>query len=82
MHIGDGAIVGINSVVGSDVGPYTIVAGNPARPIGKRLDDELIEILLELKWWDFSPERINELMPILSSSDKDFLKTELKKLLS
>ncbi|MCF0168591.1 MAG: CatB-related O-acetyltransferase, partial [Bacteroidales bacterium] len=30
VHIGDGAIVGANSVVGSDVEPYTIVAGNPA----------------------------------------------------
>ena len=31
VHVGDGAIIGANSVVGSDVGPYTIVVGNPAK---------------------------------------------------
>lgn len=82
VHIGDGAIIGINSVVGNNIEPYTIAAGNPAKPIGKRLDDELIEILLELKWWDFPPEKIDKLMPIFSSSDKDYLKVELRKLLA
>ena len=41
VHIGDGAIIGANSVVGSDVEPYTIVVGNPARTLRKRFDDEL-----------------------------------------
>ena len=40
VHIGDGAIIGLNSVVGGDVPPYTIVAGNPAKEIRKRFDDE------------------------------------------
>jgi virginiamycin A acetyltransferase len=38
VHIGDGAIVGANSVVGSDVGPYTIVVGKPAKPVRKRFE--------------------------------------------
>lgn len=46
-HIGDGAIIGTESVVGSDVESYTIVAGNPAKPIRKRFDEELISLLLE-----------------------------------
>ena len=33
VHIGDGAIIGANSIVGSDVDPYTIVVGNPAKPL-------------------------------------------------
>ena len=37
VHIGDGAIIGANSVVGSDVPPYTKVVGNPARAIQKTL---------------------------------------------
>jgi virginiamycin A acetyltransferase len=45
VHIGNGAIIGLNSVVGCDVERYTIVAGNPARPIRKRFDDELIGLL-------------------------------------
>ncbi len=31
VRIGDGAIIGANAVVGSDVEPYTVVVGNPAQ---------------------------------------------------
>ena len=52
VHIGDGAIIRLGSIVGHDVAPYTIVAGNPARPIRKRFDAEMIDLLLKLQWWD------------------------------
>ena len=81
VHIGDGAIIGANSVVGSDVEPYTIVAGNPARIIRKRFDDELIEIMEKLKWWDKSIEEINNLIPLLTSSDLKKVKEILLKLI-
>lgn len=71
VHIGSGAIIGANSVVGSDVSPYTIVVGNPSRPVRKRFDDELIEMLLEWKWWDRSIDEINRLIPILTSGRPD-----------
>lgn len=80
VHIGDGAIIGANSVIGSDVAPYTIVVGNPARPIRKRFDDELIYIMEKLKWWDKSIEEINNLIPLLTSSDLEKVKQELLKL--
>ena len=67
--VGDGAIIGANSVVGGKVAPYTIVAGNPARIIRKRFDDQLIALLLEFKWWDRSIDEINSLIPILTSGD-------------
>ena len=79
VHIGDGAIIGANSVVGSFVEPYTIVAGNPAKKIRKRFDDELIELLEKFKWWDKDVEEINSLIPILTSSDLETVKAELKK---
>ena len=69
VHIGDGAIIGANSVVGSDVEPYTIIAGNPAKPIRKRFDDELISLMLKWKWWDKTIEEIDALIPVLTSSD-------------
>ena len=78
VHIGDGVIIGANSVVGSNVEPYTIVAGNPARAIRKRFDDELIGYLLAFKWWDKSIEEINGLIPILTSSDLESVKEELR----
>ena len=80
VHIGDGAIIGANSVIGSDVDSYTIVVGNPARPIRKRFDEELIDIMEKLKWWDKSIEEINSLIPLLTSSDLDKVKKELSKL--
>ena len=49
VKIGDGAIVGANSVVTKDVKPYTIVAGNPARLIRKRYSDKIIKHLLKIK---------------------------------
>ena len=82
VHIGDGAIIGLNSVVGSDVAPYTIVAGNPAKVIRKRFDNQLIKLLLKLKWWDKSVKEINDLIPILTDNNlaevKKFLKNYLK----
>lgn len=78
VHIGDGAIIGANSVVGSDVEAYTIVAGNPARLIRKRFDDELTSLLLKYKWWDQSIEDIQELIPIITNRDLEFVKEFLK----
>ena len=82
VHIGDGAIIGLNSVVGSHVPPYTIVVGNPAKPIRKRFDDELIALLLQLKWWDKSIEEIRQLIPILTNCHLDEVKAAIKQLLS
>ncbi len=78
IHIGDGAIIGANSVVGSDVAPYTIVAGNPSRALKKRFDDELIDLMLDFRWWDKSIEEINQLIPILTCSDLEKVRAELK----
>ena len=80
IQIGDGAIIGANSVVGSNVAPYTIVVGNPARVVKKRFDEELISLLLRLKWWDKSIDTINSLIPILTNSNLDFVREEIRKL--
>ena len=77
VHIGDGAIIGANSMVGSDVSPYTIVAGNPATEIRKRFDDELIQLLLDFKWWNKSVEEINQLIPLLTCGNLEKVKAEI-----
>lgn len=79
VHIGDGAIIGANSVVGSDVEPYTVAVGNPAKPIRKRFDDELISLLLEWKWWDKPIDEINSLIPILTDGRLDTVKENIRK---
>ena len=82
VHIWDWAIIWAKSVVSKNVEPYTIVAWNPIKIIRKRFDDELIEILEKLQWWDKSTDEINSLIPILTSSDLDDVKLELKKLIN
>jgi len=58
--IGDGAVVAAGSVVTKNVEPYSIVAGNPAKTIRKRFEDEEIEKLLAIRWWDKDKQWINE----------------------
>lgn len=78
IKIGDGAIIATNSTVTKDVEPYTIVGGNPAKPIRKRFTDKQIEVLLKLKWWDWDIKRITRSVQVLSGNNID----ELSKLLN
>ena len=80
VHIGDGAIIGANSVVASDVEPYTVVVGNPVKLIRYRFDGELTSLLLKFKWWDKPVEEINALIPILTNSDLEFVKNKIREL--
>lgn len=54
-----GAVIGMGAVVTHDVGPYEIWAGNPARLIRKRFDDEIIKGLLASKWWELSDDELS-----------------------
>ena len=54
ITISDGAVIGMGSIVTKDVGPYEIWAGNPAKIIGKRFDENTIEQLLIDKWWQYN----------------------------
>jgi virginiamycin A acetyltransferase len=75
VHIGDGAIIAAKSVVTKDVPPYAVVGGNPAKIIKMRFDEEIINVLLQLKWWDWDKEKITKNLEILIKNDLALLKT-------
>ena len=74
VKIGDGAIIATKSVVTSDVEPYTIVGGNPAKEIRKRFTEEKIQALLELSWWNWPLEKITAQVGDLTEIDVEVLK--------
>ena len=81
VKIGDGAIIAAYSVVTKDVEPYSVVGGNPARFIKKRFNDELIELLLEFKWWDLSPEKLVAVLPLLCDFDLEKVTKKIEEMI-
>jgi len=78
VKIGDGAVIGAGSVVTKDVEPYAIVAGNPAKLVRMRFDEETVDILLRIKWWNWDIQHIREDMPLLLSNRvKEFIDKNL-----
>ena len=69
------------SVVTRDVEPYTVAGGNPARPIKKRFGEELISLLLELRWWDMEPEALADFLPVLCDSDLEAAERAIRRIL-
>jgi len=73
VTIGDGAIIASKSVVTNNVEPYNIVGGNPAKIIRKRFNDDKIDALLKLKWWNWDIEKISANVQTLTGNDIDCL---------
>ena len=73
VKIGDGAIIATNSTVVSDVEPYSIVGGNPAKEIKKRFSPDIISRLLKLQWWNWDIEKITENVQNLTDLDLEKL---------
>lgn len=73
VKIGDGAIIGTRALVTKDVEPYTIVGGIPAKPIRKRFNDETIELLQKIEWWNWDIEKIKQNLDIIKNGDINML---------
>jgi len=75
VTIDDGAVIAAGSIVTKSVPAYTLGGGVPYKPFRKRFSDENIEILENLKWWDWSEDKILKgLKYIENSSVKELLK--------
>ena len=73
ISIGDGAIIAAKSVVTKDVPPYAVVGGNPARVLKIRFNEDVVKKLLEIKWWDWSIEKITKNIQYIINNDIELL---------
>lgn len=70
VKIGSGAIIGANSTVTKDIPPYAIAAGNPARVIKYRFDQETIKKFMAIKWWNWDVKKIMENAPLMNDVEE------------
>ena len=80
VTICSGAIIGAHAVVASDVPPYAVVVGNPARVVKLRFDEATIERLLEIAWWDWPAETISRNLDAIRGADIEALEAVATKL--
>jgi virginiamycin A acetyltransferase len=74
VKIGSGAIIASKSVVTKDVPPYAVVGGNPAQIMKMRFDEETIQKLLKIAWWEWSAKKITENLDTITNADIRLLK--------
>ncbi len=73
IQVGDGAIIAAKSVVTSNIPPYTIAGGNPAKPIRQRFDAAVIEALLAVAWWNWDIDKITRNLEQIVAADIEAL---------
>ena len=66
VTVGDGAVIAARAVVTKDVRPYAVMAGNPAREVARRFDDETVHRVHAMRWWDWPEDVLRERWPELS----------------
>lgn len=71
VSVGDGAIVGSGSIVTKDVPAYTVVVGNPARVLRRRVSEAVEERLRRIAWWDWSHDELGARMADFRSLDAE-----------
>ena len=59
--IGNGAVIAANTIVTKDIPPYAVVGGNPMKVIKYRFSDDQIQELLNIRWWDWTLEKIDQI---------------------
>lgn len=67
VNIGHGAVIANGSIVTKDIEPYSIVAGNPAKIIGYRFEEDIRELLLATKWWEWPLEEVFSVTNLICS---------------
>lgn len=60
ITVGDGAVIGTGAVVTRNIPPYAIVAGNPAKLIRMRFDEDTVNAFIKMQWWNLSDAKLIE----------------------
>jgi virginiamycin A acetyltransferase len=74
VQVGDGAIIAAKSVVVNDVLPYTIVGGNPAKQIRQRFENDVIQALIEVAWWNWDIAKVTRNLEKIVAADIEELR--------
>ncbi|MCB8873624.1 CatB-related O-acetyltransferase [Acidisoma silvae] len=82
VSIGDGAVIGAKAVVVKDVPAYGIAVGNPARVARSRFDQNTIERLLNIRWWELPHDSVESIIPALMSKNSSIILDEFERIRS
>ncbi len=74
ITIGNGAVIGANCVVSKNIPAYAVVVGNPLRIIKYRFEEDIIEQLQAIAWWEFDDTQIKTLEPYFYGPVTAFIK--------
>ncbi len=73
--VGDGAVIGAGALICKDVPPYSIVGGNPAKLLRMRFEQETVQRLLKLAWWDWPAAKVRENVALICDANIEALLT-------
>ncbi|WP_246806962.1 CatB-related O-acetyltransferase [Ensifer sp. ENS04] len=74
VTLGEGAVIASGAIVTKDVAPYTIVAGNPARPVRQRFPATDVETLIALGIYQWERSKFDALRRFICADDIAALK--------
>jgi len=74
VHIGHGAVIASQAAVFTDVPPYGIAVGNPARVNRYRFGESMVERLLRIAWWDWPDDAVRSNVEWLYRPIAEFVK--------
>jgi acetyltransferase-like isoleucine patch superfamily enzyme len=79
ITIADGANIASNSYIMEDIKPYGFVYGKPAQLIKYKFNKKQIRILLKIKWWDWTDDKLQQYSDLLEGDVDTFISTVYNK---